>query len=455
MEQRGRYVDPMCTALRKLAIAAAAVTGSLMAQTKLPPAPADYGQWETLVEPGGGGRGGGGTSGLSPDGKWLVYGINRSNGNDELRVANVATGATKTAAFGSQPVFSADSHWLAFSIGYSETQTDRMRRDSRSVENKLGLMNLTTGEQTVIDSIQSFSFSPTGTWLAMRHYPPEAAGVGGRGAAGGGRGGGGRGGRGGGANGADDHAPGTTLIARRLSNGRDMTFGNVSELAWQDEKHRGTLLAMAISTPDKTGNGLQLFDTQNASIRVLDSSSSTYSNLAWRKDSADLAALKSKADDKRDGSTYILLAWRHLGEASETASQYDPTGDAKFPASLRTVAFRRPTWSDDGATLFLGLADWYAKPAAGRRGERGRCADSAADSGQETADEAEDRPAVQVWHWRDNEVMAYQAKNADQDGKRNMLAAWHLDSGNLTQLGHELSTEQVTPIKHRNLGLRG
>ena len=31
-----------------------------------------------------------------------------------------------------------------------------------------------------------------------------------------------------------------------------------------------------------------------------------------------------------------------------------------------------------------------------------------------------------------------------------MLAAWHVDSGSLTQLGHEI-TEQVTPLKHRNL----
>ena len=66
----------------------------LTAQTKLPPAPADYGQWETLVESGGGGgrggRGGVGSGGLSPDGKWLAYGINRTNGKNELHVVPVA-----------------------------------------------------------------------------------------------------------------------------------------------------------------------------------------------------------------------------------------------------------------------------------------------------------------------------------------------------------------------------
>ena len=126
------------------------VTGSLIAQTKTPPSPADYGQWETLVEPGGRGGRGAAVSGLSPDGKWLSYGINRSDGNNELRVTNVSTGVTKTTAFGTDPVFSFDSRWLAFSIGYSETQADRMRRDNRPVQNKLGLMNLATGEQVSV-----------------------------------------------------------------------------------------------------------------------------------------------------------------------------------------------------------------------------------------------------------------------------------------------------------------
>ncbi len=432
-------------------------TCSLAAQTKLAPAPADYGQWETLVEAGGGGRGGGGvsTGGLSPDGKWLVYGINRSNGNNELRVTNIAAGTTKITAFGAQPAYSSDSAWLAFSIGYSETQADRMRADNRPVQNKLGLMNLATGEQTTIDGVESFVFSPAGTWLAMRQYPPEraagATGAAGRGA--GGRGGGGRGGRGGGgANGQDDNTPGATLVLRQLATGRDTALGNVSEFAWQDLKHHGTLLALAISTGDKTGNAIQLFDAQTGSLRVLDSSSSSYSNLAWRKDSADLAALKSKTDDKHDGPTYIALAWTHLNDPSETARVYDPTSDAKFPAGLRTVTFRRPSWSEDGNNIFVGLSDWYDKPPAPRRSGRGGAgaSDSSDGATSDTGAAADDQPTVDVWNWRDTEVMAHQVKNAAQNGRRNMLAAWHVSSGGFTPLGTEY-TEQVTPLKRGNL----
>jgi dipeptidyl aminopeptidase/acylaminoacyl peptidase len=424
----------------------------LTAQTKLPPAPADYGQWETLVESGGGGgrggRGGGGSGGLSPDGKWLAYGINRTNGKNELRVVPVAGGEAKVTPFGTQATFSADSKWLALSIGRAETETP----PQTPAQNKLGLINLATGDQATVDGVESFAFSPAGTWLAMRQYPPERAAAAGGTAAGRGGGGGGRGGRGGrgGGGGADDNTPGATLVLRQLATGRDTAFGNVSEFAWQDWKHRGNLLALAITTGEKTGNAIQLFDSNTASLRVLDSSTASYSNLAWRKDSGDLAALKSKTDDTHDGPTYLALAWTHLGDASEAAHVYDPTADAKFPAGLRTVTFRRPSWSDDGATIFLGLSDWYPKPPAPRRNGRGAGANAGSGPDGDAAAAADDQPSVDVWHWRDTEVMAHQVKSATQNSRRNLLAAWHVDSGSLTQLGKEL-TEQVTPLKHGNL----
>src|SRR5229473_6245354 len=125
---------------------------AIAAQTKPPVTPSDYGQFETLATvPSRGG--------LSPDGKWLAYGINRSNRNNELRITSVADGTTKTAAFGSQPVFSSDSRWVAYAIGYSESQEEKMRKDKKPVQKKLGLLNLATGEQTVVDAVESFAFS--------------------------------------------------------------------------------------------------------------------------------------------------------------------------------------------------------------------------------------------------------------------------------------------------------
>src|SRR5271168_1394972 len=82
----------------------------LPGQNKKPPIPSDYGQWETLVTENR-------SSWLSPDGKWVAYGINRANGNHELRLARIEGEAAKPIAFGSRPAFSADSRWVAYAIG--------------------------------------------------------------------------------------------------------------------------------------------------------------------------------------------------------------------------------------------------------------------------------------------------------------------------------------------------
>ena len=145
-----------------------ALTLSLGAQTKPPVAPADYGQWEALAQAGARG-------GFSPDGRWLVYAINRSNRDAELRVTKLSDGTTKTVAFGAQPVFSSDSKWLVYSIGKSEADQKKLRKEKKPVENQLGLMNLATGETFAIDGVESFALTRDGATLAVKKYAPRAA----------------------------------------------------------------------------------------------------------------------------------------------------------------------------------------------------------------------------------------------------------------------------------------
>src|SRR5262249_27427083 len=161
---------------------------------------------------------------------------------------------------------------------------------------------------------------------AMRRYPPEPD-----------------------KKGSDAQAPeaegpaGATLVVRQLATGRDTTFGNVGEYAWQD---KGRLLAITIATTDKTGNGVQLFDPESGALRVPDSSAADYTGLAWRKDAAALAVLRSKRDDRRDGPGQIALAWTRIGDAGESRRAYDPASDGAFPAAMRLVASRKPSWSE-------------------------------------------------------------------------------------------------------------
>jgi dienelactone hydrolase len=386
-----------------------------------PPTPADFGQWERLVTSADHG-------GLSPDAKWLTYGINRTSRDNELRVVSlgetghISAGTPKVIAFGSGPVFSADSRWLAAAVGLHETQEEKLRKEKKPIHRKLALLRLATGDLTFVDGVESFAFSADGSHLLIRRYAPERTDKEKKDADP--------------AAAADpEDPPGSTAIVRELSSGRDTTFGNVSDAAWQT---KGKLLALTISAEDRAGDGVHVFDPSAGTLRVLDSASARYLGLAWRKDADDLAVLKSKTDDHRDGSTYAVMAWTAVGHPDERKHQYDPATDAALGTARRTVAFRKPVWSEDGTTLFVGTAAWLEKLPDAKDGKK------------ESAGEEDDPPSVDVWHSHDVDVMPRQKVNAKRDRERSLLAAWHLDSSSLVPLAHDFE-EVVAPLKAANL----
>jgi dipeptidyl aminopeptidase/acylaminoacyl peptidase len=404
----------------------------LAAADKPVPTVADFGKWETLSQAGPRG-------GFSPDGRTVAFAINRANRENELVVLRIGDSKTFTVPYGAQPAFSSDSKFVAYAIGQSESEQERLRRDQKPARNKLGLLNLATFEAVTVDAVESFGFSPDGGWLAVRPYAPEAPG----GSAGSGAGSppGGRGGQRGGADAAPaaEDRVGTPLVVREMASGREMTFGYVTDHAWQNTE-RGHLLAFTVSAPGKTGNGVQLLDPETGVLRVLDSSSSFYSGLAWRKGSTDLAVLRSVTDDRKDGFNWTLLAWSDLASGGRMRTLV-PAEHATFPAGMRTMSARRPAWSDDGRILFVGLAAWDDKieaPAA-----------------QKTAGAPAppvETSTVEIWHANDVVVMPKQKIDAASDRRRSLLAAWHLESGRLVPLATDLANEQVTPIRHTPLG---
>src|SRR5262245_35159155 len=131
------------------------IVAALGAQAKRVPAPADYGQFESLG-PGGG---------LSPDGAWTATAIARSSRDHELRIVKVADGTATAIAFGSQPIFSADSKWAGYRIGMSESAEDKLRTEKKPIHNKAGLLDLQRGEKSVVDDIESFAFNAAGSYV--------------------------------------------------------------------------------------------------------------------------------------------------------------------------------------------------------------------------------------------------------------------------------------------------
>ena len=72
--------------------------------------------------------------------------------------------------------FSADSRWAAVSVGLSEAQQDKLRKDKKPVRRKLTLLNLATGEHVHASTASTRSRSaPTASSWLMRRYAPERA----------------------------------------------------------------------------------------------------------------------------------------------------------------------------------------------------------------------------------------------------------------------------------------
>src|SRR5262245_60563928 len=140
-----------------------------------PLAAADYGKWENL-----------GTGVLSPDGRWLAVPITRVDGTAELRLYSLADADSPgpsrpafTAAQGHDPAFSRDSSWLAYRIGYSETEREKLEDDKKPVREKAAVVALGRDraklEAEVFADVSRLAFAEGGAYLALLRYPPEGS----------------------------------------------------------------------------------------------------------------------------------------------------------------------------------------------------------------------------------------------------------------------------------------
>ena len=412
--------SPFRTALNTLPfLGAAALLAALLqppalqAQEKPTLTVDDYGQWESL---------GGGT--LSPDGRWLAVGISRVNQENELRIHATDSDSVVVVPYATRPVFSSDNRWLAYLIGVSPDERERMQEARQTVKTKLGLLNLQTGEQETIDDIQSFSFCHDGLYMALRLFKPEGR-----------------------------ESDGVDVLVRDMTTGRrTITLGNVAQMAWQDEGH---LIAMTMDTDDRMGNGVSLYNALTGQMRTLDADEATYRHLSWREDEADLVVLKTYSDEEHEDTAHVVMAWRDLDDDDSRAFVLDPRADegAMVPAGMRVVEHRRPSWSEDGNTIFLGLQerrpvegaeDEEAEGEGEEEGEEGEGegegegdeegeGDGAAARGG--ADEEEDPPGVEIWHTKDVDPVPQQRVRDRFLRQENDIGRWQLDEGSFLQLG--------------------
>lgn len=349
---------------------------ALSAQPKPSLTPADLGQWESL-----------GTPRLSPDGQWLRYTISRGDETNELRVRGGAADTTFVIPFGTSPEFSADSRWIAYLVGVSVSERERLVKEKKPVRNAFVARNLITGRTIELPSIASFSFNPSGGFLSVSTYPAEGKRT-------------------------------TDVQVIDLSTDARLMFTNVSDHAWSE---RASLLALAITVDGATGNAVQLLDGSKGTVRVLESGESVYRALSWRDAANDLAVLRSAVDSTFVDTAFVVRSWTELGTTRPLSRTLETTGAGTVDAPMRVADYRIPEWSRDGRTLFVGLQPRQPKPPRTANGGTSR---------EKVSD-------VEIWHSDDVRVITEQRSSESRDLRRTLIAAWPLDASRVVLLSRD------------------
>jgi dipeptidyl aminopeptidase/acylaminoacyl peptidase len=417
----GGFVRNPARATRLAVVAVLTANAAANAQQKPALTAADYGRFETLQAPV-----------LGPDGRWLAYSILRVDEERELRLRPVDRDTTLVVAWGTGAVFSAMGRHVAWSVGVSPDERKRLERAREPVRQRASVRNLATGDERSFDAIRAFTFDASGRFLALHGYAPETP-----------------------------AGSGANLRVLDLEGSAEMVFGNVDAFAWSDA---GSLLALTIATGTATGNAVQLYDAQSGRLRALETLSSTYRQLSWREDAADLAVLRSvqaaivqsdsaaagnqPADAERappDSIASVLLAWRDLAGASPRALRLDAAA-AGLADSMVISHHRRPVWSDDGRSIAVGLRPVRHVPDATVPRDTAP-PDSVAAPGDSTRnaarEEPEELPGVQIWHAFDTRVIPQQKVQAAADARRTLLAVWTPDSDRLVRIGSDLQEDAM------------
>jgi dipeptidyl aminopeptidase/acylaminoacyl peptidase len=357
-----------------------------------PVGPEDYGRFETT----GAGR-------LSPDGRWLAHAVSRVNEQNELRVRLIGRDSMVVVPFGGSPAFSGDSRWLAYSMGVSTSERERLTEAKTPVRNRAELLDLRTGRVAALGEIESYEFSPDGAWLALRGYAPEGR-------------------------------RGSDLIIRDLERATNTNFGNVSSFAWASD---GAVLAITLETESGTGNAVQLYDGATGTLRVLDTSTSRYSGLAWREDARDIAVLRALPDTAFRDTAHVVIAWTNVNTPRAVRTELQQSATAGFPAGVTVSAARAPEWSADGSIITVGLRPRV--PGTSPLGAAELEPDPAEPAAAAVPAGQDDTPSdVQIWHARDVRIIPQQKAQEEQDLRRTLLAAWHVGENRLVQIGTEL-----------------
>ena len=378
---------------------------------------------------------------LSNDGMWFAYRISPGKGDSEV-ITRETKGAKEFKFPGGEAprpqrrrpgvapragdiIFSEDSRWVAFTIFPTKKEAEIAKRQRKRTYNKVGLVNLSTGEKIEFEKVRRFVFSgEASSWIALQKYPPEVQAGEQRRAA--------PPSRTAGAGPREERASGTDLILHELASSKELSIGNVFEFSF-DKK--GRWLAWIVDAQDKSGNGVQLRNMSTGAVVPLDSDKAVYRRLCWTEKGDTLAVLKGKEDKNFEDKLYSVIGFTNFSSKSPQKTVYDPKEDKNFPEGMTISPNRSPQWTEDLEGIFFGIHEVKKKKGPPPREMR-------KEAEQEMAD-------LVIWHWMDKRLQPMQQVQEGRDRNFSYLSIYRVKEKKFIRLA-DGELKQVEPTaKHR------
>jgi len=348
----------------------------------------DYTEWKRIE-----------SASISPDGNWVTFAYRPNDGEITFYVKSLASDKIYEIPNAKQPAFSEDSRWTAYLVDLPKEKAEALRKERKTVLSKAELLNLATGDKFTVDGAGSFVFAENSKYYAVKKVKTNT----------------------------DAKHAGTDLILRDLASGAVVNMGNVAEFGFNK---KGTHLAFTVDADKKAGNGVQLRQLAEGTIRVLDSAEADYSQLTWNESGTSLAVLKGTENEEFVRRDNVLFIYTGIGGKEIGFKPYNPADDDSFSEGFVVSELGNLTWSKDGTKLFLGIKEQEKKEEPGK----------------------EKVANVDIWHWKDEQIQSVQMRRASRDRNFTFSSVYHLKNGKFIRLADEAMRSVTTP-GNGNLGL--
>ncbi len=482
----GKVSQKTASAICLIALLATSFSYSLGQQpsTKRSITHQDYDSWHSIQSPQ-----------ISRDGKFITYAYMAQDGDSEIVVRNVASGAEWRAPRGyrapapppddsipnvaeliaanarlSRPVFTADGRFVVFSIEPTKAEVNKAKKEKKKPEdmpkNALGLMDTSTGQVTRIEKVKSFQVPEDGAgFIAYLLEPkPESPRSGGPTQAGSspavregakelptelatstasnpvtqaspsGTSPSVR--EGSSSRPSKKKEYGSDLVLRNTATSTERTFNDVLDYTMSKD---AKTLAFAVSSKKEETNGLYTVATQTGAAQTaLLAGKGKYLKPTWDEDQTELAFISDRDDAESKQPKFKVYLWNRDGTTVESAARNPAATNiaATEVVSTSSPGFRKDYVVSDKASLAFSLD--------GSRLFLGAAPPPEPEKNPDQDIPADEKVLVDLWHWRDDYVQPIQKVRAEQERTRSFRAVYIVTDKKFVQLADE-SMESVAP----------